>query len=1179
MKIEDLVAKTPQFQKIQQAVIDGKNQLVTGVSGSARTALLATLAQDLQKPQIVVCDSLFHMQELAGDLENLLDDKQVFQFPVEESLAMEIATSSPNYRLQRVQAMNALLSDQPAIIVVATGGLRRPLVAPEVFQQARLSLKVGADLDLTATEKQLTTMGYRRQKMVMAPGDFAVRGSILDIYALNTDYPVRVDLFDTEIDSLRFFDANSQRSIKNLQDTTVLPATELIVSDEELSRIQKTMQKEAQTLSKLAKDDEDARQIENHFRPLLEDLKDGHLSNGMLTYSDIVYQEPANLLDYLPADGSLVIDDYSRIKETNKDLAASEEEWQQERIKYHQRQKVADIGNDAIQLLSDDHHAQMYLALFKKGMGQLRFKQLTELTTRSMQQFFGQMDLLKGELERFKEQGETVIIMTKSDERRASVSKTLDEFGVQVVETTLDNIQEHQTQLIAAQLNNGFEMPAANLVVITEADMFKQVKKRRPRAQKLANAERIKNYTDLKPGDYVVHVNHGIGLFAGIKTMTVDGVHQDYMVINYRDHAQIFVPVTQLNLVQKYVSPESRTPHINKLGGNEWAKTKRRVAQKVENIAGNLVDLYAKRKTSKGFAFPKDDYLQEKFDNEFPYSETKDQLRSIDEVKADMEKPKPMDRLLVGDVGYGKTEVALRAIFKAVTGGKQVAFLVPTTILAQQHYDTMRERFEGFPIKIEMMSRFRTPKQMKAIEKGLADGTIDVVVGTHRLLSKDVHFKDLGLLIVDEEQRFGVKHKEKLKQMKSNVDVLTLTATPIPRTLHMSMLGVRDLSVLETPPAGRYPIQTYVLEQNASAIRDGILREMKRGGQVYYLHNRVNDIDRVVNNLSTLVPEARIGYIHGQMSEAELEGVLYDFIRGEYDVLVTTSIIETGVDIPNVNTLFVENADRMGLAQLYQIRGRIGRSNRVAYAYFMYQPNKVLTEAGEKRLAAIRDFTELGSGFKIAMRDLAIRGAGNLLGKQQHGFIDSVGYDLYSDMLVDAVAKKQGEKRPTTTNAEIDLNVEAYLPNDYVDDQRQKIELYKDIRKAQTKDDLLDIQGDLIDRFGDYGQPVANLLLVGELKMDADSAMLVFIKQDKDNLHLTFDQAAGKYLKPAQVIQAVSKTRFKATMGENDQGQLTTRLIIQPKMSQQDWLHQLLKVVEQLADVVQDAQDDDDKMK
>ena len=717
-------------------------------------------------------------------------------------------------------------------------------------------------------------------------------------------------------------------------------------------------------------------------------------------------------------------------------------------------------------------------------------------------------------------------------------------------------------------MNNGFEMPAGGLVVITEGEMFKQVTKRRHRPQKLANAERLKSYTDLKPGDYVVHVNHGIGIFSGIRTMEVDGVHQDYMVINYRNNAQIFVPVTQLNLVQKYVSSESKAPRINRLGGNEWAKTKRRVASKVEDIADELVDLYSKRETAKGYAFPADDYLQKQFDANFPYTETRDQLRSINEIKQDMEKAKPMDRLLVGDVGYGKTEVAMRAIFKAVAGGKQVAFLVPTTVLAQQHFDTMTKRFAGFPIKIALMSRFKTNKELKETDAELAAGKVDVVVGTHRILSKDVHFKDLGLVIVDEEQRFGVKHKERLKELKNNVDVLTLTATPIPRTLHMSMLGVRDLSVLETPPAGRFPIQTYVMEQNDGAIRDGIMREMQRGGQVYYLHNRVSDIEETVAKLKELVPEAEIGYINGQMSENELETVLYEFIQGNYDVLVTTSIIETGVDIPNVNTLFVENADRMGLAQLYQIRGRIGRSNRVAYAYFMYQPNKVLTELGEKRLAAIRDFTELGSGFKIAMRDLAIRGAGNLLGKQQHGFIDSVGYDLYSAMLSDAVAKKQGKKIKPTADAEVELGVEAYLPDSYIDDQQQKIELYKSIRQAGDDAELLDIQGDLIDRFGDYPTAVGNLLLISKLKRRADLALLSQIKRQRDNIMITFSPKGSRLVKAAEIIKQLAKTHFKATLGENDQ-RLTVRLVIQPKMTTNDWLNQLLKFVGGLADVVQ----------
>lgn len=1104
------------------------------------------------------------MQELANDLENLLPAEEVYQFPVEEVLAAEVATSSPNYRLQRVQALNALVNDQPAIIVASAAGLRRNIVAPATFGQASLKLKASGEVDPEKMTDQLSSMGYQRQKMVLRPGDFAVRGSIIDIYDLNTDDPVRIDLFDTEIDSLRYFDASTQRSIKNVKEVEILPATDFILPVSEFSRVRSALADQYGQLQEQVDGDDEREQLANRFEPLLTALDQHQLTNELLVFSDLLYPKKHSLLDYLGDDGIVHFDDWTRIKQIATDINKEELGWLEDKAKHHQILKAQGLGHDVGQLMAKDQHAQDFWALFRKGMGQLRFKALTDFGSRTMQRFFGQMPLLKTEMQRWVDQGQTVVLMATSKERRDQISRTMADFGIQTTATELNQLQQNIVQLVPVNLANGFEIPQMGLVVITEGEMFKQVEKRRIRPQKLANAERIKNYLDLKPGDYVVHVNHGIGIFSGIRTMKVDGVHQDYMVINYRNNAQIFVPVTQLNLVQKYVSAESKTPHINKLGGNEWAKTKRRVASKVEDIADELVDLYAKRETEKGHAFPKDDYLQKQFDANFSYSETRDQLRSIKEIKADMEKPKPMDRLLVGDVGYGKTEVALRAIFKAVTGGKQVAFLVPTTVLAQQHYDTMKKRFEGFPIEIALMSRFKTNKELKETDAGLADGSIDVVVGTHRILSKDVHFKDLGLLIVDEEQRFGVKHKEKLKQMKNNVDVLTLTATPIPRTLHMSMLGVRDLSVLETPPAGRYPIQTYVMEQNAGAIRDGILREMQRGGQVYYLHNRVMDIEETVARLQQLVPEARIGYIDGQMSENQLESVLYEFIQGGYDVLVTTSIIETGIDIPNVNTLFVENADRMGLAQLYQIRGRIGRSNRVAYAYFMYQPNKVLTELGEKRLGAIRDFTELGSGFKIAMRDLSIRGAGNLLGKQQHGFIDSVGYDLYSSMLSDAVAKKQGKKQVAKSDSEVEIGVEAYLPDDYINDQQQKIELYKTIRTAASDDELLDIQGDLIDRFGDHPKAVGNLLLISQLKLHADLAMMASIKRQHDQITLVFTEKGSHNVTAPQIIKELAKTKFKATMGEEHR-QLSVCLVIQPKMTVDDWLHQLLKFVTALS--------------
>jgi transcription-repair coupling factor (superfamily II helicase) len=671
----------------------------------------------------------------------------------------------------------------------------------------------------------------------------------------------------------------------------------------------------------------------------------------------------------------------------------------------------------------------------------------------------------------------------------------------------------------------------------------------------------------LKTGDYVVHANHGIGKYIGMQTLEVDGVHQDYMTIVYQNDDKLFIPVTQLNLIQKYVASESKSPKINKLGGTEWAKTKRKVSKKIEDIADDLIQLYAKREAEKGYAFAPDDAYQREFEDAFPYSETDDQLRSTSEIKRDMEKEKPMDRLLVGDVGFGKTEVALRAAFKAIKESKQVAFLVPTTILAQQHYETMVDRFEGFPVNVGLLSRFRTKKQQNETIKEIKEGKIDIVVGTHRILSQDIEFADLGLLVIDEEQRFGVKHKERLKQLRSQVDVLTLTATPIPRTLHMSMLGVRDLSVIETPPENRYPIQTYVMETNPGAIREAILREMARGGQVFYLYNRVDTIEQKVEELQALVPDARIGYAHGQMTEVQLENTLFDFIEGQFDVLVTTTIIETGVDIPNANTLFVENADYMGLSTLYQLRGRVGRSNRVAYAYFMYEQQKILNEVSEKRLQAIKDFTELGSGFKIAMRDLSIRGAGNLLGAQQHGFIDSVGFDMYAQMLSEAVDRKQGKNTQTEkTSVEIDLGIDAYLPTEYIDDERQKIEIYKRIRELESMDSLDELQDDLIDRFGEYPDEVAHLLMVGEIKMNGERALIDTIRKHGPIIQFVLSKAGTKAYTVEQLFEALSATKLKATLGVEKE-QMHIKLTVPKGMKQMVWLHEVQEFVKALREI------------
>lgn len=1163
MRITDLFSKIPEYRTWQENLTSG-HHLLTGLSGSAKTVMLAELFLSKQQSQVVVTDDLFHAQQLTDDLTNLLDEEQVFLFPVDEMLAEEIATSSPEFKSQRVQALNALLAQQPVVVVTSTAGLSRLLPPVDDWQKSQLKLTVGSELDLSATINLLAAMGYQRTKMVERPGDFALRGSILDIYSLNAQYPLRCDLFDTEIDSLRFFDATDQRSIENTEEAVILPATDFIAFPAELTQAADLVEKGYQKRLKQLTTPDDKQRLTGNFETVLADLRKGQLSDAYHVFASQIFPQQTGILDYLGKDGLVVFDDYSRLLEQENELQQQNAEWITDKLKQQSVLPETQLGVEVRQRQKNDQHVQIFLSLFQKGMGNLRFDQLVDIKARTVQQFFGQMPLLKTESERWRKQGQTTVIFVPDNERIAKVSQTLDDFGIPSIITKADSLQTKTVQVVAGALQSGFELPPAGLVVLTEHELFAKATRKQPKRQTMKNTERLKSYTDLKKGDYVVHVNHGIGRFMGMQTIEVSGKHQDYLTIDYQDDAQLFIPVTQLDRVQKYVSSEAKTPRINKLGGSEWAKTKKKVAGKIEDIADDLVELYAKREAEKGYAFSADDSYQKEFEDAFPYTETPDQLRSAKEIKADMEKPKPMDRLLIGDVGFGKTEVAMRAAFKAIQDGKQVAILAPTTVLAQQHYETMTERFSGFPVEIGLLSRFVTKKQSTATIKDVKAGMCDILVGTHRLLSKDVQFADLGLLIVDEEQRFGVKHKEKLKQIKANVDVLTLTATPIPRTLNMSMLGVRDLSVIETAPMNRYPIQTYVIEQNYGVIVDAIRREMARGGQVFYLHNRVHDIEKKAAELQALVPDARIAYIHGQMSEAQMERILYDFINGEYDVLVTTTIIETGVDIPNANTLFVEDADRMGLAQLYQLRGRVGRSSRVAYSYFMYQADKVLNEVSEKRLEAIKDFTELGSGFKIAMRDLSIRGAGNILGKQQHGFIDSVGYDLYTQMLNEAVAKKRGQKVQEKTDTEINLDVEAYLPGTYIEDPRQKIEIYKRVRQFTSHDEYVEVQDDLLDRFGDYPAEVAALLDIGLLKMYADQAMVASIKQNDRKISVKLSPSATKTFTAKQLLKAVAQTKFNASLQPGPK-QMEIALVIQPKMQQTDVLVQLQQLTHSLA--------------
>ena len=752
-----------------------------------------------------------------------------------------------------------------------------------------------------------------------------------------------------------------------------------------------------------------------------------------------------------------------------------------------------------------------------------------------MQEFFSQFLLLKDEIDRYKKAGSTVILQASSLSSLQSLHKTLQEYDIQVEYINDKEIHKNSVQLIQGNLNQGFNFVDQKLVLITEYEIFQKKVKRRVRRQNISNAERLKDYNELEKGDYVVHNIHGIGRYLGIETIEISGIHRDYVTIQYQNADRVSIPVDQIQLLSKYVASDGKTPKVNKLNDGRFQKTKQKVQHQVEDIADDLIKLYAERSQLEGFSFSSDDENQIEFDNDFPYVETEDQLRSIQEIKKDMESKQPMDRLLVGDVGFGKTEVAMRAAFKAVNDHKQVAILVPTTVLAQQHYTNFKERFNDFAVNVDVLSRFRTKAEQNETLEGLKKGQVDIIIGTHRLLSQDVEFADLGLIVIDEEQRFGVKHKEKLKELKTKVDVLTLTATPIPRTLHMSMLGIRDLSVIETPPTNRYPVQTYVLETNPTIIRDAIVREIDRGGQVYYLYNKVDTIEQKVAELKELVPEASIGFVHGQMSEIRLENTLIDFINGEYDVLVTTTIIETGVDIPNANTLFIENADHMGLSTLYQLRGRVGRSNRIAYAYFMYRPDKTLTEVAEKRLEAIKGFTELGSGFKIAMRDLSIRGAGNILGASQSGFIDSVGFEMYSQLLEEAIAKKQGkEQKRQKSNAEINLQIDAYLPSDYISDERQKIEIYKRIREIDNSVNYEDLQEELIDRFGEYPDVVAYLLEIGLLKSYLDKSFVSLVERRQQTVVVRFEKMSQQIFLTQDYFEALAATTLKARIGESD---------------------------------------------
>jgi transcription-repair coupling factor (superfamily II helicase) len=1085
-----------------QTIVSGirsemKEQLVAGLTGSSRQVMIASLVRELQRPVLIITHNMFAAQKISEDLLECLSEEEVLLYPAQELLATEVTASSPEMLAQRIDVLTKLSGGYRGVIVAPFAGIRRLLPVKQVFIDSQVTVKVGDTLKLDELLTQMSELGYERVERVESKGEMSVRGGILDFYPLTSAYAIRVELFDIEVDSIRTFDVSDQRSIDKLNSINITPCTEIPV---DRKRLQGTAQHAYEWLQNQLEKMSDRGAKEKLLEGIgheIELLREGQTFPGLFKYISLLYTERHTLLDYMPKDVVLLIDEPARLLETSKQLERDEAEWMTHALQEGKSLLAFVLSKTYETLLHRRGIPTLYLSLFLRQVPGIQPQNIVNFVCRVMQNFHGQMNVLKSEMERWKKNGSKVLLLANGEERSERVKRVLHDYQID------------EPEILNGNLQAGFELPSIKLVVLTEGEIFTQ-KQRKARKvdKKLENAERIKSYQELKVGDYVVHVNHGIGKYVGIGTLDVGGIHKDYLHIMYAGGDKLSVPIDQIDLIQKYVGAEEKEPKIYKLGGADWARVKSKVRSSVKDIADDLIKLYADRQATTGYGFSSDSTYQNEFEGMFPYDETPDQLRAIIEIKEDMEKPRPMDRLLCGDVGYGKTEVAIRAAFKSAIDGKQVAVLVPTTILAQQHYETFRERFSGYPFNIQVLSRFRSKKEQTEVMKGVKKGTVDVVIGTHRLLSQDVQFKDLGLLIVDEEQRFGVSHKEKLKRLKTNVDVLTLTATPIPRTLHMSMLGVRDLSVIETPPENRFPVQTYVVEYSHTLVREAIERELAREGQVYFLYNRVQGINQMAEQITALVPDARVAVAHGQMGEQELEKTILDFLDGEFDVLVSTSIIETGVDIPNVNTLIVHDADKMGLSQLYQLRGRVGRSNRIAYAYFTYQRDKVLTEVAEKRLQAIKEFTELGSGFKIAMRDLSIRGAGNLLGAEQHGFIASVGFDLYSQMLAEEIAKRKqemGDKEAIPEpewNTQIDIHLDAYLPSDYIYDSMQKIEIYKKVAAIRTLEEAADLSEELVDRFGDLPIAVLNLLAVARLKVYGSEYEIETISQKGDDFQI-----------------------------------------------------------------------------
>jgi len=1116
---------------VYQKLLDSLNKrktpvLVTGVLDSQKIHLTYSLQSHSKRPVIILTSDELKAKQIYEDMQFFLKDK-VHLYPAKDILFYSADVHSTDIIKQRLYILKELIEGKKPIIILSIEAMLDRLVKKDIFKSFILKLEVGNIINIKELTRQLVLMGYEHTELVENPGQFALRGGIVDIYPGISSTPFRMEFWDDEIDSIREMDALTQRSIEKLNKIEIFPMRELVFTEEIIDQGIFSIEKEAKNTFKRLEDKgfrEQKEALTKTIATLIEKLKNQKSFQGIEGYIRYFYEETVTISDYLDKETIFIIDEPIRIKEKSKKAIQEFEESMKGRLEKGYilpLQLEAIFGYEDI-LSSIEKFDIVLMSMLTHTIRDFNIKNNLQFPVKSMNSFYRQLDVLEKDILFWKQKKFRIIILAGPKSKGERLQKELLERNIlcSYRNDLSDPIEKGEIVISRGSLHRGFEYGMLDFVIISDKEVFGEDKKKK-KIKKKNKSAKIERFTDLLVGDYVVHENHGIGVYQGIEKIITDNISKDYLKIRYSDNGNLYVPINQMDIVQKYIGAEGKGPKINKLGGNEWSKAKSRVRRAVEELAKELIVLYAKRQNERGHKYSFDTVWQKEFEDMFPYEETEDQNNAIEEVKRDLESEKIMDRLLCGDVGYGKTEVAIRAAFKVVQDGKQVVYLVPTTILAQQHYNTFMQRMKDFPIKVGLLSRFRTQKEQRKTIEGLKRGMVDIVIGTHRLLSKDIVFKDLGMLIIDEEQRFGVAAKEKLKHLKENVDVLTLTATPIPRTLHMSLIGIRDMSVLEEPPEERYPVQTYVMEYNPEFAKDAIRREIGRNGQVYYLHNRVKNIDKVAAKIQELVPEAVVAFAHGQMSERELENIMMDFIDGEIDVLVCTTIIETGLDISNVNTIIIQDADYMGLSQLYQLRGRVGRSNRIAYAYLMYRKDKVLQEGAEKRLQAIREFTEFGSGFKIALRDLEIRGAGNLLGSEQHGHMDAVGYDLYCKLLEEAVKREKGEKIKESFETFIDINIDAYIPIKYIKDELQKLDIYKKIAAIQGEKDYYDIQEEIEDRYGDLPRSVQNLLEISLIKWEAHNLELLSISQKNQNISLIFKEDAR--MNPIKIPELLKK--------------------------------------------------------